>query len=52
VRFEWKLTPQLSAIAQGQNLLSPAHAEFAGDATSIVSTQVPRSAGLRLTWRF
>jgi iron complex outermembrane receptor protein len=51
VRLEWKLTRRFSLIAQGQNLLTPAHAEFAGD-TTLVSTLMPRSGGLRLTWRF
>jgi iron complex outermembrane receptor protein len=51
VRFEWKLTPRLSAIAEGQNLLSPSHAEFAGN-SSQVATQVPRSGSFRLTWRY
>jgi iron complex outermembrane receptor protein len=51
-RFEWKLAPQLSATAQGQNLFSRTHAEFAGTSTSITSTLVPRSGSLRLTWRF
>ena len=52
VRFEWKWTPQFSVIAQGQNLLSASHLEFAGVDTTLVTTQVPRSGGLRFTWRF
>jgi hypothetical protein len=52
LRFEWKATPRLSAIAQGQNLLSPAHAEFADDGSYIVMTQMPRNIGFRLTWQF
>jgi hypothetical protein len=51
LRFEWRLTRRISAIAQGQNLLSPSHAEFASNMT-MIATQVPRSAGLRLMWRF
>ena len=50
-RFEWKLTRRFSLTAQGQNLLSPGHAEFDGD-TTLVSTLMPRSGSLRLTWRF
>ena len=52
VRFEWKLTSRVAATVQGQNLLSPAHAEFLMDATTIGSTQMPRSATFRVTWRF
>jgi iron complex outermembrane recepter protein len=51
-RFEWKLTPELSAAFQGQNLFSPAHVEFGGNKTTIVTTQVPRNGSLRLTWQF
>jgi len=51
-RVEWKLTAPLSIAVQGQNLLGPAHAEFATGTTTLLSTQVPRSAALRLTWRF
>jgi iron complex outermembrane receptor protein len=50
-RLEWKLTRRFTVTAQGQNLLSPAHAEFVSD-TTIVATQIPRSGSLRLTWRF
>jgi iron complex outermembrane receptor protein len=52
VRVEWKWTPQLSVVVEGQNLLSASHLEFGGLDKSIVSTQVPRSGGLRFTWRF
>ncbi|MEP7307579.1 MAG: TonB-dependent receptor [Acidobacteriota bacterium] len=52
IRCEWTVTPWLSAAAHGQNLLSPAHAEFVGGNATMVSTQVPRSGSLRLTWRF
>jgi iron complex outermembrane recepter protein len=51
-RVEWKLTRQLSAVAQGQNLFNRVHAEFNGNDTNIIATQVPRSAGLHLAWRF
>jgi iron complex outermembrane recepter protein len=52
VRLEWPLTNQLSVIASGQNLTNHAHAEFSGHETNLQSTLVPRSAGLRLAWRF
>jgi iron complex outermembrane receptor protein len=51
VRFEWKLTSRLSTVVQGQNLLSPAHTEFLMNAWTTGSTQMPRSASVRLTWR-
>lgn len=51
LRFEWQLTPRLSAVVQGQNLLSPSHLEFSPGGT-MLSTMVPRSAGVRLTWRY
>jgi iron complex outermembrane receptor protein len=50
-RFEWKVTSRLSATIQGQNMFSAAHPEFLMDLTTIVSTQMPRSARFGLTWR-
>jgi hypothetical protein len=50
-RIEWKLTGPLAIAVQGQNLLSPAHAEFATGDNTLLTTRVPRSAALRLTWR-
>ena len=52
LRFEWKLTPHLSAAVQGQNLFSPAHAEFLMDANTMGSTQMPRNGSVRLTWAY
>ena len=52
LRFEWKMTPRVSAIVQGQNLLSPSHLEFADTSGTILATMVPRSAGVRLTRRY
>lgn len=52
VRLEWKLTRDLSVVGQGQNLFNRAHLEFAGNSSNIVTTQVPRSWGVRLTWGF
>jgi iron complex outermembrane recepter protein len=51
-RIEWKLTAPLSIAIQGQNLLSRAHAEFETGDRTLLSTRVPRSAAVRLTWRF
>jgi outer membrane receptor protein involved in Fe transport len=51
-RLEWPLTRQVSLVASGQNLTNRAHAEFSGHETNLQSTLVPRSAGLRLAWRF
>jgi hypothetical protein len=39
-------------MASGQNLSDAAHAEFAGPQSLLLSTQVPRSASLRLRWTF
>ena len=51
-RIEWPLTRQVSLVASGQNLTNRAHAEFSGHESNLQSTLVPRSAGLRLSWRF
>lgn len=51
-RFEWKLTSRLSATAGGHNLFSRSHVEFAGSEKNIVATRMPRSASVRLTYRF
>jgi outer membrane receptor protein involved in Fe transport len=51
-RFEWKLTPRLSATVRGQNLFSRSHVEFAGSEQNVVTTRVPRSAGFQLAWQF
>ena len=50
VNAEWRFTPRLSLMVIGQNLLDAAHAEFAGTASLLLPTQVPRSASLRLRW--
>jgi outer membrane receptor protein involved in Fe transport len=50
-RVEWKLTPTLSMVGSGQNLFSRAHGEFTGAEASSVSTQLPRSVRVQLTWR-
>jgi hypothetical protein len=43
---------QLSVMAIGQNLFDPAYAEFAGPASLLLPTEIPRSASLRLRWTF
>jgi outer membrane receptor protein involved in Fe transport len=50
INAEWRLTDKLSLMAIGQNLFDAAHAEFAGTASLLLPTQVPRSASLRLRW--
>ena len=52
VSGEWRFTGSLSAMAIGQNLLDPAHAESSGAGSLLVVTQVPRSLNLRLRWIF
>lgn len=52
VSAEWRFTSGLSIVASGQNLFDAAHAEFAGTQSLLLSTQVPRSASLRLRWIF
>ena len=49
---EWRFTSRLSAMAIGQNLFDDAHAEFAGAATLVQATQMPRSVSVRLRWTF
>jgi iron complex outermembrane receptor protein len=51
-RVEWKLTSRVALAIQGQNLLSDSHLEFGGANTSIVTTRVPRSAGVRVMWSY
>jgi iron complex outermembrane receptor protein len=50
-RLDWNFNRRFTVTAQGQNLLSPSHAEWASDAI-LVATRIPRSGSLRLTWRF
>jgi iron complex outermembrane receptor protein len=52
ISAEWRFTSRLSAMAIGQNLLTPAHAEFATSGSLLLATQVPRSVNLRLRWTF
>jgi outer membrane receptor protein involved in Fe transport len=52
INAEWRVTQRLSLIATGQNLLDEAHAEFRGTSALLLSTEVRRSVGVRLRWRF
>jgi iron complex outermembrane receptor protein len=49
-RAELKLTDAAAVIVTGQNLLTPAHDEFAGSATA--TSRTPRSARVQLRWQF
>jgi iron complex outermembrane receptor protein len=52
LRLEVELNPQLSAALVGQNLFDPRHAEYGGRGAIVTATGIPRSAQLRLRWRF
>jgi iron complex outermembrane receptor protein len=52
VSAEWRFTRRLSAMAIGQNLFDAAHVESAGGGSLLLTTQVPRSASVRLRWTF
>ena len=52
VTGEWRFTNGLSLMAIGQNLFETSHEEFAGSASLLQATGVPRSASLRLRWTF
>lgn len=51
-RLEVKLTTRLSALVVGQNLLNPAHAEFAAVNLPVEATLIPRSVRMQLTLRY
>src|SRR5579859_1802563 len=50
-RFGWRIGESLELSVVGQNLLSPAHAEY-HDAFTILHTLVERSVFCKATWRF
>jgi iron complex outermembrane receptor protein len=50
ISAEWRFSSRLSLMAIGQNLLNAAHTEFAGAASLVQTTEVPRSASLRMRW--
>ena len=52
ISAEWRFTSRLSAMAIGNNLFDAAHIEFAGPSSLLLTTQVARSASLRLRWTF
>jgi iron complex outermembrane recepter protein len=49
VRFGWRPTSNWDLSVAGQNLLQPRHAEFGGDASTMVG--IKRSAYAKITWR-
>ncbi len=49
IRFGWRPTKNWELSVSGQNLLQPRHAEFGGDANTIVG--IERSAYAKITWR-
>jgi len=52
VNAEWRFRDGLSVMAIGQNLFDAAHPEFGGTGSVLQTTQVARSAALRLRWAF
>jgi iron complex outermembrane receptor protein len=51
-RLEVPLTRGVSVSVVGQNLVDPAHAEYAGKGAIVTPTLVPRSARVQLTWQY
>ena len=51
-RVEFKITNRLSAIAVGQNLFDPAHAEYTSVLTPVLNTAMPRAVNVNLSWKF
>jgi iron complex outermembrane receptor protein len=51
-RAEVKIARPLALVAIGQNLINRAHAEFNDGNTGVTATRIPRSATLKLEWRF
>jgi iron complex outermembrane receptor protein len=52
ITAEGRFTSRLSAMAIGQNLFDAARTEFGSADSLLLATQVPRSANIRLVWRF
>jgi iron complex outermembrane receptor protein len=52
INAEWRVSAHLSAMVLGQNLLDPAHPEFAVTTALNLATEVRRSASVRLRWTF
>lgn len=51
-QITWHAGEALDLSAVGQNLLDPYHMEFRGPEDLIQPTEIPRSAYLKITWRF
>jgi iron complex outermembrane receptor protein len=51
-RVEFKISNRLSAIAAGQNLFDPAHAEYTSVLTPVMNTAMPRAVNVSLSWKF
>jgi iron complex outermembrane receptor protein len=51
VGLTWHPTPAVEFGVWGRNLLDPQHPEY-GSQESTLITEVPRSAALRITWRY
>ncbi|MEP7304026.1 MAG: TonB-dependent receptor [Acidobacteriota bacterium] len=51
-RVEFKISHRLSAIATGQNLFDPAHAEYTSSVTPVAHTAIPRGGNVSLSWKF
>jgi iron complex outermembrane receptor protein len=51
LRLEVKLSPSLSLIGVGQNLLTPSHVEYAPTEIGMLATRIPRSGGIHVVWR-
>jgi outer membrane receptor protein involved in Fe transport len=52
LRVEFAVTPQLSLVAVGQNLLDARHAEFGGADEQLLATRQPRAGRVQLVWKF
>src|SRR5206468_870954 len=52
IHVEWQFTNHLTAAVIGQNLFDAARTQFSTASSFVVSTQVPRSASIRLRWTF
>lgn len=48
----WHAAERLDMSVVGQNLLDPRHLEFRGPEDLIQPTEIPRSAYVKMTWRF
>jgi outer membrane receptor protein involved in Fe transport len=50
VRLEWPLGRGLSVDVAGQNIFDRQHVEFSSLNARVLTTVVPRSVGVHLTW--